>query len=303
MWTLGCCRVDRPAWLATGGVALGLALLAKSLLGAFVPILVLPLLAIRPRRQALARLALFAIPAALVVAPVVVANGFARGAWIVSDSSRFNVWVGLVDNSRKSFIRDPAGREYQAYLESAPDFHGRNRQLVAKIRDRVRSQGIGAVLRENLSRQYFRLFDRDSFLTDQLPGGVLHGLGSGYKDASHQLAATVRTWTYVHYAVVLVAASLGLALLPGWPKRDWSRVIVAFLAYNLLIFLVLHVKSRYRLQFVPFLDALAGAALAVAWSRATGAESVPISRRWAVAAVLLAALLLFLAFGGAWLPT
>jgi hypothetical protein len=76
---------------------------------------------------------------------------------------------------------------------------------------------------------------------------------------------------------------------------------VAWIGYTLLLFLGLHVKSRYRNELWPALDAFAGAAVVWFSARAMG---VP-GPRWpapgpiaTVGAVLGAPLLFFLSFGG-----
>ena len=299
LWVL-VLRPDRPAWLAIGGTALGLALLTKSLLGPFVPILLLPFFLSRPRGRSLARAALLVGVAAAIVAPVIISNGLSRDAFVVSDSSRFNLWVGLNDSSPKSMVNDIAGREYQAYLESAPDFRGRQAVLAGKISAYVRQRGVLAILREQLGRQYFRLFDRDSYLDDQLPGGPSHASGAGYPSPAPWLARTVHAYSHAHYAMVLVATAFGVVAFRSRP-HPWMRVILAFLAYNLGVFLLLHVKSRYRLQFVPFLELLAGVGLAGLWAQVKGVAA-PIGPWRIAAATGLALLLLLLAFGGTLLP-
>ena len=79
-----------------------------------------------------------------------------------------------------------------------------------------------------------------------------------------------------------------------WRARPWSWAIAAFLIYNLGLFLVLHVKSRYRVQFEPLLCLLA----AQAWVRRDDLRQ-RIRRRPLVGAAGFAGcgLLLFLAFG------
>lgn len=295
-------RRDHRGWLALAGLALGLALLTKSVLGPFAPVLVLPLLLRGPRGRSLASAALVAVVAAAVVSPVAVANGLRRGAWVVSDSSRFNLWLGLNDVSRRSLEGDIAGAEYRRYLASAPDFRGRNDVLEAKIASLVRERGVPEVLRAQLGRQYFRLLDTETYLTEQLPGGFLHQTACGYGPATASLAAPVRLYAYGFHAMLLVAVALAVALTAPWRERAWLRVVLAFLAYNLLVFLVLHVKSRYRLQFVPFLDLFAGAGLAAAWARLRRSDTSKVSGLRIAAAVALAMLLLFLAFGSRLLP-
>ena len=288
-------RGDRPAWLATAGVVLGLALLTKSLLGPFLPVLLLPLVLGAGLRGA-GRAALVLVAAAATVAPTAVDNA-RRGAPLIANSSLFNLWVGLNDRSRKDMVDEVVGDEYQRYLKSGDTAAARAQVLDARIRGLVRERGLSSLLRAQLGRQYYRLLDKDSFLTDQLPGGAISRLGYGYRGAPPAAAALLRTWSYALYAAVLVAAALGFAVAP--PRGPWHRVLVAFLVYNAAVFLVLHVKSRYRVAFLPVLYLQAGAF--AGWCLAArGSRASPSRVAWAASGAG-AALALFLAFAGRFL--
>ena len=285
-------RGERPIWLAAAGVVLGLALLTKSLLGPFLPVLLVPLLPGAGRRGA-GRVAIVLLAAAATVAPTAIGNA-RRGEPLMADSSRFNLWVGLNDRSRKDMVDEVVGDEYRRYLESAPTTAARARVLDARIRGLVAERGWPALLRAQLGRQYFRLMDKDSFFTDQLPGGAIARMGYGYRGVPSAVAALLRAWSYALYAAVLVAAALGLAAAP--PRGAWHRALVAFLAYNAAVFLLLHVKSRYRVAFLPVLYLQAGAF--VGWCLAArGSRESPSSSAWAAAGAA-AVLALFLAFAG-----
>jgi 4-amino-4-deoxy-L-arabinose transferase-like glycosyltransferase len=285
-------RADKPPWLVLAGVALGLALLTKSLLGPFLPLLVLPMVWGAGLRG-LARVAVVAAALLATLAPTLVANA-RRGDPLLADSSRFNLWVGLNDRSRKDLVDEIVGHEYQVYLRSAETAAERAQVLEQKIKDLVRERGVLALLGAQVGRQPFRLLDKDSFLTDQLPGGAIARLGYGYRDPPRPAADLLRAWSYVLHAAVLVAACLGLAVHP--PRgRPWPRVLLAFVAYNAAVFLLLHVKSRYRVAFLPVLYLQAGAFAAWWASRTTPAEA-PSRAAWAAAGAA-AALALFLAFG------
>jgi len=104
----------------------------------------------------------------------------------------------------------------------------------------------------------------------------------------------LRGWGWTLYAAVLVGAALGIATVPV-ENRRWLVVAVLFLAYNLALFLVLHVKTRYRVPLMPVLDLLAAATAAWWWTRRP--RRGPAT--WGAGAVV-AALLLYLAFGGRW---
>jgi hypothetical protein len=69
-------------------------------------------------------------------------------------------------------------------------------------------------------------------------------------------------------------------------------MLLAFVLYNLAIFFVLHVKTRYRVPFVPVLDLLAASAAAAVLGRAAPLGPLPLR----IAGGAVAALALALAF-------
>ncbi|HSL16647.1 MAG TPA: glycosyltransferase family 39 protein [Methylomirabilota bacterium] len=276
-------RWAAPGWCAVAGIALGLALLAKSLLLPFAPVLLVAAAWRSRPREAVARIAVVALCAALVVAPTLAANARRLGSPVLAGSGLFNLWVGLSDVGRESFVRDVAWPEYKAWRASAPDFAGRQRVLRTKIVELLRQRGLGEVLADQLSRQYFRLFDVGCYLTDQLPGGPAHELSEvGYRDLGRGPAQVVRGVTAAAVLLLFVAAPLGL-VLGGCRRHRWLRVLLLFLAYNLLLFLWFHVKTRYRIQLLPV--GFVGVGCLVAWVEG-GCRPRPSG--WRVATALLA---------------
>lgn len=300
LWVLAAHPAHR-GWLAAMGVALGLALLAKSLLGPFLPVLLLPVLAERPRRRALASAALVLGVALAVVLPTIVAHGRATGSYVVADSSRFNLWMGLNDTARKDFSDRRGIEELAAFEAGGSTFAERNRALAGKVGQRIAERGWLGTLAGQLSRQHFRLFDKDSLLTDQLPGGALADRRRGYRQAPPVLAALLRGTSYALYALLLAAAPLGLALHPP-ARRAWAWVPPAFFAYNLLLFVGLHVKSRYAVQLLPLLILYAALAVGTLAGPGRRAALAALPRARLAAAGLAAAVLELLAFGGGLLP-
>ena len=294
-WWVLVTRAERWPWLVIAGVALGLALLTKSLLLAFVPVLLAPLLfTAGPWTRRLLRPAVVVGAMALTLLPTLLHNRSRYGVFGVADSSAFNAWVGLNDRSRRNFVGEIVGDELGVYLKSAPDPARRAAIARGKIRALIDERGVLPVLRAQLSRQYFRLFDRDSFLADQLPGGAIaeHPDGYGYATPPSWLAALLRGWGWAIYGTVLVGAALGVATVPSGDRR-WLAVALLFVAYNLALFLVLHVKTRYRVQLMPVLDLFAAATAAWLVTRQPRRPAAA----W-IAGGALAAILLVLAFGG-----
>jgi hypothetical protein len=279
-------------FLALAGALLGACLLAKSVLGPFVPVLLLPLAWEAGPRKGLPRAAIVAVACGLVVLPVMAAHARTQGAFVVADGARFNAWVGLNDRSRRNLVDEIVGLEYRRWQQSAPTFAERERLLDARIRAFVRERGVLAVARAQLARQYFRLFHHASFFTDQLPGGAIAAQGLGYRGVSPAAASAFRAYGAAAWALVLAGAGLGLAALPR-ERRAFVAMLLAFVAYNLALFFVLHVKTRYRLAFLPVLDLLAAAGLAALAGR--GRALGPLPQR--AAGVAAAALALLLAFG------
>lgn len=303
----GAARGAQLAWLALAGVLLGLALLTKNHMAFFVPVLLLlPLRAGAPAAlaQHAQRVAAVAVPLILtiVAANTVFAKPLAPSEQFVS-SALFNIWVGFEDTSRRSFEDEVVPTAMNAYTDSGRNARERNSFLQQKISSHLTETGIGRATLQRLGRQFFRLFHRDSFLTDQLPGGpIVQSRGSGYASVDPGLANALRAWSYGLYTVVLVAAVIGVAVLPR-RGRAWLWLVGMFMLYNAALFLVVHVKSRYRVQLMPFFYMYAG--VAVAWLSArcgwTVGESTlwqePTTRsRWAFAVVGIA-LLLFFAWG------
>jgi hypothetical protein len=291
LWVLAL-RRTRPLWLAVLGLLLGLALLTKSILGPFLIMFWLPVGLTRPRRRGLLNMALVLGVFLVTVSPTLWSTYKRNGSPAISNSVPFNLWVGLNDTSRKNFIDSIAGREYETYFESADKDQRRNEILSARTADLARERGLVGLLRGQLSKQYFRLFDKDSNLTDQLPGGSIAALGAGYRGTPAWAAGFLRTSSYLLYGSLLVAAVCGLWLSPLAGRR-WVSWTLAFIGYNLALFLFLHVKSRYRIQLLPALLLYAG--LAVDWwvyHRAAG----HVRRKPLPFFLAVLILLLFLAF-------
>ncbi len=284
-------RSASTAWVALSGLAIGLALLTKSILGPFLPVLLWPFVAMLGMRRALGKVGVVLGIAAAIHVPTGVAN-YQSGDPLIADSSRFNLWVGLTDRTRRG-VTEPVWDRYKEWQRSGATSAERTTVLNQRIRSLIEERGVWRLMAGQLSRQYFRLLDRDSLLTDQLPGGAIADQGRGYVAVPAALAAALRVWSYVLYAAVLVAAPLGFVLRP--PRDRWLWVLLGFAAYQLGLFFFLHAKSRYRIPLLPVLYLGAGCCAEALRSRVHVSARFPIAR-W-VGGGALATLSLVLGFG------
>lgn len=296
----------RVARAVAGGVLLGLALLTKSLLTGFVPV-VLVAVWLDARSSGAGRSGErgdgrgwwvpLAAPLAVlvgllaVVGPTLVHNHRTHGVFAVADSSLLNLWIGLQDDQRRNHLDSIPWHSLVAYRAAGEDPASRRDFARRQIAELLETRGLVATVGGQLSTQYFRLFDRDSYLLDLLPGGALTPEGYGYLATPRPLATALRVVSWILHGLLLALAAWGLA--HERPGRDvWRWVFLAFLGYNLLLFLGLHVKTRYLAQLLPFLMLWAARGGLVLAGRG---ETTP--RRRAVGVVLVV-LVLGLAFGG-----
>jgi 4-amino-4-deoxy-L-arabinose transferase-like glycosyltransferase len=286
-------RRGEPRWGLPLGVAIGLALLTKNLLEPFVPVLFAVWL-IGTGRRGIIGATLAAIALAMTVAPAAIDNRQRHGAYFVGDSAAFNVLVGLRDTERRNFVNDAVGVEFARYVDSAPAHAERVELLWQQTHAFVDDRGLSAVLVAQLRRQYFRLFDRESFFTDQLPGGILFDQGRGYRDMPPWLGTTWRVFATILYAGVLITAPFGAARLFRL-ARGPAILALTYVGYVLAISLVVHVKTRHRVQVLPVFYLLSALTLAIP-------GGLPAAGAPRLAAAVCAVVLLLLAFGGAWLP-
>lgn len=299
LWLLAGRRDDPRACAALGAV-LGLTLLTKSLLGPLVPLAVLaPALAGRRR---LLRAGLVAATLAAVVAPTLWLNQRRHGSAVIASSARFNLWVGLNDRGTRELGDRSTLEALREWRESGATFAAREEATGRRIRELVAERGAGRILVDQARRQYFRLFDLSSFLTEQLPGGAIHARRRGYRDPPPLLAAAV-AWSHrLVYPAVLLLAPWGL--IRGLRRREpWAVAAAMLLAYALLVFLFLHVKTRYRVQLLPALlpaAALGAARLvdALRVARGAGVEGARLDAAEVAVGGASSALLALFVFGG-----
>ncbi|MEO8195554.1 MAG: glycosyltransferase family 39 protein [Thermoanaerobaculia bacterium] len=297
----------RPLQLVLLGTLVGLAIALKSLLLPLVPLFLLAVMFV-PRaaeepvpgasrwRPRWIRGLLVGLPLLAVLSPVLLFEHARNGVWTLGGSARFNLWVGLTDRSARSLAEDRTWEEYLRYRAGGATFAERQSAITQRLRDLVQARGLPALVAGQFPRQYFRLFDRESYFSAALPpGGSRFLAGEGYRDAPPLLARLFGAAEVGIYTVLLLMAPFGLVRLVR-ERRPGASWVTALLAYQLALFWFVHVKSRYRLTLLPLL------ALGVAWTietvRRRGREgALPVSIADLALGAAGAALSLYFAFG------
>ncbi len=292
LWLL-VARPAGPLWWLAAGLTAGALCLTKSVLQPYLPLLLLPLARDLGWRTALLRATGIAALASALLLPVAFSNWRTQGAFIVADSSRLNLWIGLNSEGRRIAVHDSAGPEFLRFQASAGSFAERQALLGAQVWSLVRERGVVGLVRRQWPTQYFRLFDYRTFMTEQFAGGPFLARGVGYANPDPLVSRLLSAWNAAFYALVLAAGGVGLLTTPV-RTRPWLALLFGIVGYSLCLFLVLESRSRYRLPLMPALWAAAAMALVF---RGHGVA------RWRVAAGLsLSCLLLALAFGADYLP-
>ncbi len=294
----------RPGLSASlaAGVLVGLALLFKSLLGAFWPLLLVAFVA---RREGHWRVAW--LPATAFVAGIAIATAPAlwkgyqeTGRPIIADSSIYNLHVGLRDTSRSDYIDEAGAPALKAFLESGATPQQRNTVYTGLILDQIEQHGLATLAAERLSVQYFRLFSAKTLLVSQLHGESCAGRLGAYSAAAP--APWISASAQAAHALTLVLAAFGIALWRRW-DRAVLLVAAAFLLYQLALYSGLHVMARYVFQMMPFLCLFAAPVFAALLHGNSDGSDPPLAltpMRIAIGSAAATALLA-LAFLGPWL--
>ncbi len=287
---------SKPAAAVGAGLLLALCIQTKALVTVFVPFVLAGLWFGLPRSRRVSTVLALLVALTLGLLPSLLDADRRGDRWKLSRSGWFNLWVGLGDVSRHEFEESIVADEYQRYLRSARSSKQRDRLLREKVLTRIEERGVVRTFAAQLGRQYFRLFDKDSFLTNQLPGGAAARGDAGYRGTPAILASAIRAVSYVSWGAILVLASWGIVLFP-YRERPEGYWILAFLLIQCGLFLWLHVKTRYRIQMLPAL--LLFAAYALEWGRVRRytSQRVALEASRAMVATGLSAAALWLAFG------
>ncbi len=282
------------------GLLLGVALLFKSLLGAFWPLLLLLLVRRADGRRVFAWTAAFAFVAGIGIATApALWNGYLKtGRPMIADSSIYNLHVGLRDMSRSDYIDEAGGPALKAFIDSAATPAERNAITLGKVRATVAERGIVNVVGERLGIQYFRLFNAKTLLVSQLPGPACAGRLGAY--APTPLTPWLVAASHLFHAATLVFAAFAIALWRRW-REPLALIVAALLLYQLALYAGLHVMQRYLFQMLPFLCAFAGSAMLLLVRRGDDADPLEVTRTRLLLGAILASTLLALAFLGPWL--
>jgi len=291
-----------PSFVA--GLCIGLAILAKSLLSPFWPVFLLAFVRRERPRLLLLPALLFVTGIGLVTAPALWHGWREYGQPMIADSSSYNLWIGLTDHWRSDYVLDRGGATLPEFLASAPTPQQRNAIYLDKVHALVAERGLARIVADQTGRQYFRLFSAKTPLLSQLPGRACAGYLSVYT-TSPWLTDTLTAASNFFHVLVLAGVAFGLACWRRRPDRLLA-IIGLFIAYQLVLFLPLHVKARFLLPMLPFLCGFAGSFLAALRQRGSpsGTPSVALTDAIALTpprlalGTALAALLLFLAFAG-----
>ncbi len=256
-------------WSILLGISLATATLLKLVYLPIAPILCCVPVA-RAFRIGHRQLLLSAILAPLLffslLAPVCYLNYLEHDKFMVADSSAFNAWVGLNDKELTDWHPNAiCGDEMEEYMASAPSHNARNEIYVARIRDFIADQGIAATLLSQVGKHYYRLLDHRTFFTKQLPGGM----APKYPIKSPLVAGGLRVFNDLIWAALLFGLGVGIVVTASQVRSlsalTWIHMFVGFVAYNALLFSILHVKTRYVVAFFPMLCTLS----AVGWDAFT----------------------------------
>lgn len=273
-WVRGQGRV----WTAIPvGLALALALLSKLLLQPFLPLcfLVVLLLAKENRKQVALRVALVFTTILIVLMPILWCNYQKHGQWMVADSALFNVWVGLNDTSNADYVDDIAGIEFQAWEVSGETWLERKQVYREKLKQKLADEGLVTVMLGQFPKQYRRLLDPHNFLVTQLPGEAR----STYAGKFTYQHSFLKRWSYVWHALLLSLTAFGVCLI-RWRTPSWWWLPGGFLLYNLALFSLVHVKTRFLIQMVPAMIpfmVLGGCSLVwmLGWAKKDGVPWLP----------------------------
>ena len=185
----------------------------------------------------------------LAITPTLYKNYHVHGTAMIADSSMFNLWIGLGDPNKSEYVDKPyINLEFPIYHNSGTTHREREIILKSKIKNFVKEKGIFQIFVDQISKQYFRLFDHRTFLIKQLPNQFV----PTYRFENAKVEKMVLWSNGVIWCILLVG--LGIGILDRLDlRRSVFLLLLGILIYNLGLFLFLHVKTRFVIQFLPIL--------------------------------------------------
>jgi 4-amino-4-deoxy-L-arabinose transferase-like glycosyltransferase len=274
---------------ALAGLALGLAVLTRSALAYFLPVLgAWVVFAYAPRRRtALARCALAGLVAVAVVAPWTARNWAIHGGFVLIDSNGpYNVWRGNVPlaYSRRGRSGAPVYQWPFETIPVAPVAGTGGGALVAAVREETgkaspsdleimafaRRAALASILGDPLtflSRARYKLID----MWNPTSFFVRHVETDAYGRIPFPLKATLRFISFASHLALIALAAHGWLL--GWrDPRVW--LVVAFAAFFTGISVLAFGLTRFRVPLLPLLCLLGGLSIARLGDRIGGRHAV-----------------------------
>ncbi len=248
LWLL-ICQPKRALAFAGAGVAFGLAMLTKLLLLPFLPLLFVYAWVNQPGRVQVhtrsIKVLVMVSALLIIILPVMASNWQKQGVFTIADSSIFNLWVGLNDRALVDY-REEIGSQLDTFQQTGADLQHRNAIYQTKIIHKIKEQGVLYTFIQQLSKQYFRLFDYQTFFTTQLADGAR----AAYQFTAPGWLAILKTYSLLTYSFILITGSMGMGFV-RIKSTGWVHAFLLFIMYNLILFLCLHVKTRYTIQLLP----------------------------------------------------
>lgn len=235
-------------WLAIGFSFIGLMLLYKGYIVLFIPVFFIPLFRSLKFKQALLKSVAGICLTIIIITPATLKSHEMSGNFMPSNSSIYNLWLGINDKKRtlivrkKSDKRENTAKAHPNYIQSAETYQERNAILLNKILKHVEKHGIFSVVKNQLSKQYFRLFDYKSTFYMQF-------LKAFPTVKKNPLIDSLLIYNTIIYSISIFALFLGGIVF--WKYSSVSFQFVLFVIYVLGLFLLLHTIPRFRIPLVP----------------------------------------------------
>ena len=244
-------------WMVLSGLLLGLAILFKSLLILFVPFLFYTALMKNGNwKKGFPKVVLSLLIAIVTITPASIKSHKMSGSWMVANSSMFNLNLGLKDDKRQHFSHKMAGDYFIEYNKSADTFKKRNQIVKQKALDKIQQQGYITTFINQISKQYFRLFDYQTFFSQQFQGDTNNFVNKYQHRHDSPAAIVLLLYNNVFYFLIVLAMLLGL--LVSIKKSLVAQQLALFLLYILGLFLLLHAIPRFRIPMMPIMAFYSG---------------------------------------------